>query len=121
MINKFAVLTLMSVIILTSCSKDDDELFVPSATDVITTIDEHPSNGTSIGTIATNLTGGLVYSFTSQSIPNALAINPTTGQITIGDATKFDFETNPTLQATATVTTAKIIFFLSCTRLTYFV
>lgn len=104
MINKFGILILLNLFIITSCSKDDSDPFVATASDVITTIDEHSSSGTSLGTVATNLTGNLVYSFTSQSVANALSINSTTGQISIADSSKFDFETNPTIEAMVSVT-----------------
>lgn len=104
MINKFGILILFSLFFNTSCSEDDSGSFEATASDVTVTIDEHSSNGTVIGTVATNLTGNLVYSFTSQSVANALGINSTTGQISIADTSKFDFETNPMIEAIVNVT-----------------
>lgn len=135
MINKFGILILFSLLIITSCSEDDSDPFVATASDVTATIDEHSSNGTSLGTVATNLTGNLVYSFTSQSVANALNINSTTGQISIADSSKFDFETNPTIEAMVSVTNSSdtataiisitlnniddILFFLSTSKQDY--
>ncbi len=61
------------------------------------TIDENAANGTSVGTItATDADVGstLSYSlFTSGTSAGAFAINPSTGEITVVDSTKLDYET----------------------------
>lgn len=105
MINKFGIFLLFSLFLISSCSDDDDDdSFVATASDVTTTIDEHSPNETSLGIVATNLTGTLTYSISFQTVAGALTINVTTGQITIADSSKIDFETNPTLGATISVT-----------------
>ncbi len=102
---KFSIaLALLTTLILTSCSDDDSSSFTPSASDISTTIDENPANGTNIGTVSTNITGTLSYSITSQSVPNSFDINSATGVVTINDASNFDFETNPMLTANVSVT-----------------
>ncbi|PHR72860.1 MAG: hypothetical protein COA67_03930 [Lutibacter sp.] len=63
-------------------------------------INENPTNGQSIGTVQTNGTGTLNFSIASQTPAGALAIDASTGEITVADATLFDFETNPTITAT---------------------
>ena len=88
-----------------SCSSEDDSVIVtPTASDIQKTIDEHAVNGTPIGTIVTNMTGTLNYSITTQTVPNALSINSNTGEVTVSDYLKIDFETNPALGATVSVT-----------------
>lgn len=98
----FTKLLLLSFII-SSCSKDDNT-FIPSASDINQIIDENPSNGLTIGTIATNLTGTLHYNIISESVPNTFAVNSATGAVTVNDGLAFDFETSPTLTATVSVT-----------------
>ena len=100
----FALLLVSSC--LNSCSEDEDG-FTPSASDIAITIDENPSSGESIGTVATNLTGTLVYSITSQSAENALTINSSTGELTIDDSSKFNYEENMSIEATVSVTNSE--------------
>ncbi len=74
---------------------------VITISDFSATIDENPSNGMILGTIsATTNQGNLAYAITSQAPAGAIAINARTGEMTVADASQFDFETNPTLTAT---------------------
>jgi len=95
---------IITSLLFSSCSNDDNESFTPTASDITVAIDENPDSGTILGTITTNLTENLNYTFVSQSVNNALSINSTTGEVSIGDGSKFDFETNPSLTASVTVT-----------------
>ncbi|WKN43121.1 BspA family leucine-rich repeat surface protein [Tunicatimonas pelagia] len=73
------------------------------------TMDENPTSGQSLGTITTtNASGAVTFSFTAQNPTGAFALNDSTGELTVADSAKFDFETNPTLtaQVIATVGTA---------------
>jgi len=88
-----------------SCSSEDDSVPpAPTVSDINKTIDEHSPNGTTLGTVVTNMTGILNYSITSETVPNALSINSSTGEVTVSDYLKIDFETNPALRATISVT-----------------
>ena len=97
---------MFAVLLALSCSEDGDG-FNPSASDLILTIDENPSIGESLGVVATNLTGTLVYSITSQNPSDAFSINSSTGEITINDASKFNYEMNASLEATISVTNSE--------------
>lgn len=94
------------LLIAMSCS-DDSDSFTPSASDIMVNIDENPNNGQSIGTVATNLTGTLVYSISSQNPANAFAINSSTGEITINDSSKFNYEETVILEAIISVTNSE--------------
>jgi hypothetical protein len=126
--------TVITVLIALSCS-DDSDSFQPSASDITITIDENPTNGESLGVVATNLTGTLVYSITSQNPSDAFSINSTSGEIIINDTSKFNYEINSSLEATISVTNSEqsatsslivilndiddIWYFLSSSRETY--
>ncbi|WP_103070131.1 Lcl domain-containing protein [Aquimarina sediminis] len=71
--------------------------------DLTVAIDENPTNGDVVGTVQTNGSGALNFSITSQTPAGALNIDVNTGELTVADATLFDFETNPTITATITV------------------
>ncbi|MEM1002866.1 MAG: cadherin repeat domain-containing protein [Bacteroidota bacterium] len=101
----FALLPFLSMII--ACSEEDSDSFMPSTSDINVTIDENPNSGESIGTVATNLTGTLVYSISSQSAENAFSINSSTGEVRIDDASKFNFEDMMTLEAIVSVTNSE--------------
>ena len=52
----------------------------------------------SLGTVdASTNQGSLTYSIAEQSVDNAIAVNPSTGELTILNESLFDFETNPTI------------------------
>ena len=70
--------------------------------DLTVAIDENPTNGDAIGTVQTTGGTALNFSITSQTPIGALSIHATTGELTVTDATIFDFETNPTITATIT-------------------
>ena len=63
------------------------------------TIDENPTDGQVLGAVQATGDGTLNYSITSQTPANALAINASTGELTVVDPNLFDFETNPVLTA----------------------
>ncbi len=74
-----------------------------SAQDLDLTIDENPTNGQSVGTVQAAGDGTLSFSITSQTPSGALNINASTGELTVADATLFDFETNPVITANISV------------------
>ncbi|NQY29442.1 MAG: hypothetical protein HRT69_08220 [Flavobacteriaceae bacterium] len=102
----FIVTTLLFI----SCGNDDDAVIVAnneiSVQDLAVAIDENPTVGQVIGTVVTTQTiggGSLVYSITTQTSTGALNIDASTGELTVADATLFDFETTPVLTATVSV------------------
>ena len=62
--------------------------------------------GKSIGTVQVDGSGASGFSITSQTPTGALSINPSTGELTVADATLFDFEINPVITATVAVVDA---------------
>ncbi len=82
-----------------SCSKDDEVLAI-NLKDVKVTIDENPINGQILGKVESDNSGSLTFSITTQTPAGALSINTSTGELTVANATLFDFETNPTITAT---------------------
>ncbi|MFT5915381.1 MAG: hypothetical protein ACI81T_001882 [Bacteroidia bacterium] len=78
---------------------------VVTATGIEIPIDENPSNGDLLGSITgTADRGDLAFSLSNQNPVDAMEINATTGELTVKDASKFDFETNPILKAIGSVT-----------------
>lgn len=102
----FAVLS----VLLVNCSKDDSPIeTIITTADITKSIDENSAQGTVVGTVTgTSNTGTVAFSITTQTPNGALAINATTGELTIADATIFDFETNPKITAIIRVTDGEV-------------
>ena len=101
-------LSMVTIITLFSCANDDDsnQTNVISLEDLTAVIDENPDNGDIIGNVIANQTIGgatLAYNIDYQTPSGALAINSSTGELTVADATLFDFETNPSITATVSL------------------
>lgn len=87
-----------------SCSEDETETVEIAAEDFSVTIDENPQDGAVIGTISASVnTGTLSYSLSNQNPGGAMTINSSTGELSVLNAGAFDFETNPVVSATVTV------------------
>lgn len=72
-------------------------------------LNENSATGTSIGTIqATASSGAISYSLVSQSVENAISINPSTGEITVNEAAVFDYETHMVVNAVVRVTSGSL-------------
>jgi len=85
-----------------SCSDDDPATL--DVVDFIASVDENQITNAVIGSVAaTGTDGTFAYSITSQSPTGSIAIDASTGQITVADASVFDFETNPTITANVSV------------------
>ena len=101
--NKLSYLFLLTVLLLTySCSNDDDTTIKVNLEGLEVTIDENPADGETIGTIQTDEGMALNFNITSQTPSGALNIDSGSGEVTVADASLFDFETNPTITATVT-------------------
>ncbi len=85
-----------------SCNNDDEGATSSpiNLQDLQVTIDENPTNGQIIGTVQTDGNGAIDFDIATQTPAGALSINSTSGELTIADATLFDFETNPEITAT---------------------
>ncbi|WP_417786496.1 hypothetical protein [Tenacibaculum sp.] len=106
-ITKFTKTLILTLLIITySCSKDDDPIII-NLQNLEAAIDENPSVGQVIGTVESDNNASLTFNITSQTPNGALEINENTGELTVADATLFDFETNPTITATVTADKAQ--------------
>ncbi|MGB5419561.1 cadherin repeat domain-containing protein [Algibacter sp.] len=74
-----------------------------NAQDFTASVDENPTNGDSLGTILASGDNTLSFSISSQTPAGAVAINSSTGELTVAEATLFDFETNPAITANIAV------------------
>ncbi|WP_108807461.1 IPT/TIG domain-containing protein [Aquimarina spinulae] len=76
---------------------------VVTTQDFIMTIDENPTANQNLGTVsATTTDGAIAYALSSQTPSGALAIDASTGVLTVTDANLFDYERNTTVTATYT-------------------
>lgn len=82
------------------CSSDDTETDTAiNVEDVIRiAADENLQSGESIGTINATSNSPMTFTILEQVFTNALVVNSSTGELTVGDASFFDFETNPFIQ-----------------------
>ncbi len=95
---------ILSIFLLFSCSSDDDGGSSGiNVQNLVTNFDENPMAGASVGTIQASSGNTLSFSITSQTPTGALAINASTGELTVADASAFDFETNPVINATISI------------------
>jgi hypothetical protein len=78
-----------------------------TAQDFTVTIDENPTDGQVLGTLQANGNGALDFSITTQSPAGAMNVDSSTGELTVADASLFDYETNPTLTATVSIMDAQ--------------
>ena len=112
---------LICSILLFKCSKGDDEggYQAPSTpepipititvSDLSTTIAENPPANAVLGTVQGSASSGTVtYAITSQSVAGAIAINASNGQLTVADASLFDFETVTSLTAVVRVSAGAV-------------
>jgi len=101
----FMAMTLLFI----SCGSDDDavtEVNQITVENLTVTIDENPTNGQVVGTVSTTQTvggGTIEFSITTQTPTGALSIDSGSGELTVTDATLFDFETHPVITASILV------------------
>ncbi|MBR9853924.1 MAG: DUF1566 domain-containing protein [Algicola sp.] len=101
------VLVLAILLTTFSCSKDDDQPANAVLEGLVVSIDENPTNGQVIGTVQTNEGAATNFSISSQTPSGALSINSSSGEVTVADASLFDFESNSTITATITAENAE--------------
>ncbi len=90
----YVVCCLAGLNFLISCGSDDavgtpmvdDELIVRAE------VDENPVLGASIATVNSKLTGTLTYTLRSTSVDDAIELNSTTGELSVGNSLAFDYE-----------------------------
>ncbi|GHC54777.1 cadherin repeat domain-containing protein [Ulvibacter litoralis] len=99
-----------------SCSKNDEnthenlgDVITVLTSNFITTVVENPEEGQLLGTVSANTNqGSITFSITEQSPAGAIAINSTSGELTVADPTLFDFETNTSVTGTVAVTNGTV-------------
>lgn len=100
-ITKLSILVLTMVLF--SCNNDDDVQAIEiNLSDLEVTIDENPNNGEVLGAVQADTNENLSLSIATQTPTGALSIDSSTGELTVADASLFDFETNPVISATIT-------------------
>ncbi|WP_430400272.1 hypothetical protein [Flavobacterium sp.] len=97
------VLVLVLTITIIGCSNDDQDNNNITAQDLVVSIDENPTNNQSIGSIQVSGNGTLSYSIISQVPSGALNINSITGELSVADATLFNYEEYQTISAVISV------------------
>ena len=105
------------LVITTSCNKDDESIIV-NLEDLKLSVDENPTAGMALGTVQSNSSNkAMVFRIDSQTPNGALAINQSTGELSVAEPDLFDFETNPTITATVSAegadNTANVIISLT--------
>ncbi|MEM1328796.1 MAG: cadherin repeat domain-containing protein [Bacteroidota bacterium] len=106
------VLALSLSLFLTNCNNDDDDDDVPkvvNASDFTASITEKQEAGTVIGNVSASVPQGetATYELVNSNPTGALALS-TTGELTIGDATAFDFDVRQSITGTFRATAANI-------------
>ncbi|QVY67206.1 cadherin repeat domain-containing protein [Polaribacter sp. Q13] len=102
---KVMLLFVMCVTII-NCTEDDSPIAtVITTADLTTNADENISQGSALGTVtgSSSTDKAVTFSITTQSPSGALAINATSGVLTVSDASAFDYETNTQITATVKV------------------
>tara|TARA_B100000767_G_scaffold275734_1_gene314817 strand:- start:1710 stop:2534 length:825 start_codon:yes stop_codon:yes gene_type:complete len=116
------ILKLFSLFFVLSCGgggDDDDATFdntsneittVITASNFLVTIPENPEDGAFLGSIEASVNQGtLEFSIISQSVPDALEVNSSTGEVTVADPSLFVFQTVQSLTANIRITSGSII------------
>lgn len=81
------------VTILVACGEDEIAPIQITAQEFVMSIEENPVDGKALGNIiASTNRGDLSYEIMTQDPVNAIVVDPVTGEITVGDASTFDFE-----------------------------
>jgi len=89
-----------------ACNNDDDGAVTVTLSDLEVTLDENPQEGDSVGTVQTDVSA-TNFNIVSQAPAGALNIDISTGELTVANATLFDFETHPTITANVTADNAE--------------
>jgi hypothetical protein len=110
MSKKFTIINLLmlaAVLAFFGCNNDDDQVALVNLQNLEVTIDENPTDGTTVGTVQTDGGTASNLSIASQTPSGALNIDSSSGELTVADASLFDYESNPTITATVTADNAE--------------
>lgn len=111
---KLSLIVLLSGFIFLNSCNDDETTSNPdisiTASNFNTQIDENPSSGDVLGTISATVNDGstLTFEITSESAAGAFAIDANSGQLSVANASLFDFERSAVLTATITISSGDI-------------
>lgn len=88
-----------------SCGDDDEPTpIIIEVKELFLTVDENPPNGQVLGSVeVTSNAQHLTFSLSDQSSPGAMQIDSQTGELTVLDNTKFNYETNTSITGKVTV------------------
>jgi len=95
----YALAACAAVLSLIACSTEDSPAPLTSS-DLNTTITENPESGDVLGQVASSAAAGeAIFSVQSSDPSGAISIDPTTGEVSVSDASAFDFETRTSVSA----------------------
>ena len=105
------IFTLFIVGLLSMTACNNEEEVSPktiTANDFSASIDENAEVGELIGTFSAtaNQSNITAYEISSQSVAGAIALNSSTGEITVADKSAFDYETNQSITGKIKITAA---------------
>ena len=100
------------LILLGACGPEEEdpvpevEPIVVLANNFEVTIEENPTDGLTLGTVSASVNdnSSLTYAIATQSVAGAILIDSGTGELSVGNAEAFDYESNPELTANYTAT-----------------
>lgn len=102
--NLSQLFSVLFLFVLCACSSEDNTDPPPSNSNIEVSIDENPSSGDLVTTINTNLSGDVNFTISSQSVSQAFTLDSNSGELRVAAWQVFDFETNPVITATISVT-----------------
>jgi len=103
------ILPIFLITLLMACSEDDAPDPTLTVADFTLTIEENPTADQVLGTISvTTNQSNPTFAISTQSPEGAMAIDTQSGELTVADASLFDFEANPEVIGTVTVTAGSL-------------
>lgn len=98
LIGFFIIIAFLTIIV--SCTSEDNNNNSPSNTTIEISVDENPSSGYLVTTIASHLSGDVSFSLTSESISQAFTLDSNSGELRVAAWQVYDYEVNPIITAT---------------------
>lgn len=111
---KISLSSLVGIVILLSCDKDDNvpvddvKPLVISIDDFSTSIDENPTSETVLGKVSGDFKElDVTFMLKDERPAGAMTIKESTRELVVADTTLWDFETNPEIKATVVATSGE--------------
>ncbi len=109
----YKIISALAIVFLISCSPDEKSpeavKTIITAYDFNKTIDENPPQGFEIGSVlASTNQGSLTFSLDQQTPEGAMILDRETGKLNVVNPNIFDFETNPTITGSVTITNGNV-------------